>query len=352
MSENSRSIDRIADAEIVPDMGGPNQWLVRVGPEEYEMVPKSGRNTLILKDNYVSASLDDGFSTVSVNVGQYTVEIDFEQNKHRISQNDGEAFRVPSASVENVMWATYDRDEDRLARLYSDIVGGRARASKLDHFLPRFEAPRSDGVLEITEDGWVIDNEILVTYNVENYTIQPDNTYSHSDATAFDDERQARDISFDIPNEDTFDVNAGDSVTTTITRDELEFLTTVQYILESEYEYAIGNGFIGDIVEQAHINSFTDTKSGLHHGHSLEKHDLSDLNVSDEAIEKLWSNSYDHTGVWEMSMRRQEFENAPFDVFDDDAANDDGNKWRKIERTKENAPIPQSTKDMLREMYE
>lgn len=340
------TLDQIATAEIVPDMGGPEQWLLRVGEEQYEMVPKNGRNTLLVKDPDITP--DGG----RIDVGSMAVHLDFEANTFRLErrQRGFDTVRIPDDIEENVLWATYDRDEARLERIYNELTDGRVRISVMDRFLLRFADAREDGILETTQDGWLIDDEIIVTWQAENFAVKPDATYSHTDATAFDETRPARQIHFDTPDGNVAVVTpTGDDVM--LNKQELDFLVTVQYILEDEHGYTHGNGLIGDIVEGAHLSAFTDTRSGLHHGHDKTKHDLRDLSVTDEAIEKLWANSYDHTGVHEMAVRRAEFENAPFDVFED-APNNDAAKWEKIEDTRDIAPIPQSTKDMLAEMYE
>ena len=342
------TLDQIANAEIVPDMGGPEQWLLRVGEEQYEMVPKNGRNTLLVKDPEVTAAGG------TIGVGSMAVHLDFEANTFRLERREAgfEAVRVPDDIEENVLWATYDRDEDRLERLYNELTDGRVRISVMDRFLLRFADAREDGVLETTEDGWLIDDEIIVTWQAENFAVKPDATYSHTDATAFDETKPAREIHFELLGEGTQEVTTANGAhSVTLNKEERRFLATVQYILEDEHGYTHSNGVIGDIVEEAHLSAFTDTRSGLHHGHDKQKHDLRDLSVTDEAIEKLWANSYDHTGVHEMAVRRAEFENAPFDVFED-APNNDAAKWEKIEDTRDIAPIPQSTKDMLAEMYE
>jgi len=83
----------------------------------------------------------------------------------------------------------------------------------------------------------------------------------------------------------------------------------------------------------------------------MRKHTLGDLGVTDAASEKLYYNSHDHAGVWEMAVREQELRNAPFEVFGD-APNDDPSKWQKINSTKEKAPVPKSVRSNLEEMFE
>lgn len=337
------TLQQIANAEIVPDMGGPEQWLIRTGEEEYEFVPKNARNTLLLKDNEVN---EKGGVIVA---GDYSVVLDFEADTFRLA-GPSRSVNVPSESEENVLWAAYDRDEARLARLFSNLTEGRVRVGTVDYFLPRFREAREDDMLRKVEDGWLVDDEILVNWRAENYAINVEETHlvKGGGTVVADETKPARDLDFgNLPDEATVQTPTGGEVE--LFDDEIEFLATVEFLLE-ERGYIVDNGLIGDAVEQAQVSAFTDTKSGLHHGHGLQKHDLSDLGVTDEAIQRLWSNSYDHTGVWEMGIREQEFKNAPFSVFED-AENHDADKWRKIKSTQEKAPIPQSTKDQLEEMY-
>ena len=335
------TLQQIANAEIVPDMGGPEQWLIRTGEEEYEFVPKNARNTLLLKTDV----LEEG----SRSAGDYTVHMDFRADTFRL-EGPSRTVQVPTESEENVLWAAYDRDEARLARLFSNLTEGRVRIGTVDYFLPRFREAREDDMLRKVEDGWLVDDEILVNWRAENYAINVEETHlvEGGGTVVADETKPARDLDFGhVPDEATIETPTGGDVD--LFQQEIEFLATVEFLLE-ERGYIVDNGLIGDAVERAQVNAFTDTKSGLHHGHGLQKHDLSDLGVTDEAIQRLWSNSNDHTAAWEMGIREQEFKNAPFPVFED-AENDNAEKWRKIHNTQDKAPIPQSTKDQLEEMY-
>jgi hypothetical protein len=109
-----------------------------------------------------------------------------------------------------------------------------------------------------------------------------------------------------------------------------------------------------DLAGDADVKGFTDSKTGIHHGsrnHSFQKHRLSDLGVTEEVMDLLWAHDYDHAGVAELHLRKEELLNRPdVDVFVD-APDDSRSKWEKIENTKDNAPIPPEVKNTLDEMY-
>jgi len=112
---------------------------------------------------------------------------------------------------------------------------------------------------------------------------------------------------------------------------------------------------IEDLTDQAEVTGFTDSKTGIHHGssrHDFQKHDVTDLNVTDDVRDMLWSNPYDHAAVHEMLLRKQEFVNNPdISVFKDRDDDSDSWKWDEIEKTSENAPIPPEVRDKLDRMF-
>jgi hypothetical protein len=217
----------------------------------------------------------------------------------------------------------------------------------MDQFMPRF---RKDGTdISKTEDGWLVGGDILVAWDGSNHPVDVAQTHvvSGGSTVEADSEKEARDISFTIPDDPS--AVAPDGRMFDLQPVEVKFLATVGLILDRNPTH-YGDDVVSAISDST-ITAFTDTKSGLHHGHGLNKHRIQDLGVTDECAGKLYYNSHDHAGVWEMAVREQEFRNAPFDVFED-ADNDDSRKWEKINSTKEKAPIPKSVRSNLTEMFE
>jgi len=337
-----RNLSELANGEIVPDMGGPNGWLVRFGEGDYDTVNKSGKNTLLLREDF---ELED-----TVSIGGIMVEFDLQADSISLNNGDNEV-RVPADKQENVLWAVYDEDAPRLNRLFDSLYTPTVRVGLMDQFMPRFRREPED--VRKTEDGWLINEDILVSWDGSNHPVSVQTTHVVQGSTTVeaDEDKEAREIQFPsgFDDEDSFEATAPAGRTFDIEPVEAQFLTTVGLILglnPSNYDDDV-QGAISDST----IEAFTDTRSGLHHNHGLGKHTLGDLGVTDEAIDRLWYNEFDHTGVWEMAVRENEFKNAPIDVFED-AANDNASKWEKIHSTKEKAPIPQHVRSDLESRYE
>lgn len=116
-----------------------------------------------------------------------------------------------------------------------------------------------------------------------------------------------------------------------------------------------------DDAEQATVTDYTAVLSGIQHGHGVRKgqgegqHDVrTRWDVRDEFVaEHFLTQPNDHAAIYEMVMRRDEFEQADEALFED-AANDSASKWSSIERFAESgrAPIPDETRRKLRRLVE
>lgn len=339
MSENDYSLEELNNAEIVPNQGGPNAWLVRFGEEDYDLVNKTAKNRLIIKDGVLDR---EQFRYDGV-----TVDVDFENDRYELTR-DGNSVTVPPEKHEHVLWSLYDEDGPRLNRIFDELHVPTVRQGVMDMLMPRFREHRTD--VQKTERGWLVGGDILVEWDGSNHPVDVGQTHvvRGGEAVAADTEKQAREVNFDLSDET--EVTLPNGTSTDLNDVEMKFLTTVGLILDAGATDLYDDG-LSQTIEDSHIVGFTDTKSGLHHGHSMDKHTLDDLGVTDEAIDRLWYNEYDHTGVHELNVRRQEFENAPISVFED-APNDSANKWRMIESTSQKAPIPKRIRRDLEERYE
>lgn len=331
-------LNELANAEIVPNQGGPNAWLVRFGENDYRPVNKSAKNRLILEEDVLDRD--------SFEYGGVTVAVDFQTDDYVLNR-DGQTVRIPNEKQEHVLWALRDEDGPRLNKLFDELHVPTVRTGLMDMLMPRFRQRKSE--IRKTDDGWVVNGDILVAWDATNSPVDVEQTHivRGGEAVAADTSKEARDIRFDIS--DDTEVTLPNGATTNLDEVEMKFLTTVALILGRGDSGLYGDG-LSESIQDSHITAFTDTKSGLHHGHSMGKHTLDMLGVTDEAMERLWYNEYDHAGVHEMKVRRSEFENAPIDVFED-AANNDAQKWRKIQSTSEKAPIPKSVRSDLEARY-
>lgn len=333
-----RNLSELANAEIVPDMGGSNSWLVRFGENDYDTINKSGKNTLLVKG--------DVDITDSVTHDGITVDFDLEEDEIFLTDGENEV-RVPAENHENVLWAVYDEDGFRLNKLHDELHVPTVRQGLMDMLMPRFRQAESDIIK--TGKGWLIDDNILVGWDASNSPVDISETHvvSGGEAVPADEDKEAREIAFDLPDESTVALPNGTK--TDLDEVEMKFLTTVGLIQDTPQTSLYDDG-LADAIRDSRVVGFTDTESGLHHGHSIDKHRIQDLGVTDEAAERLWYNDYDHAGVWELALRKDEFINAPIDVFED-APNHSEKKWQAIESTKENAPIPQHVRGDIEARY-
>lgn len=347
------SIDELRDAEIVPNQGGPNAWLVRFGESDYRTVPRTPKHRLLLETDVLQRA--EGGDTHRITedgdtVAHVTFTADVDADRYHLTV-DGRRINVPADYEDQILNAYADDDWLGLMSLHETIVDNRVRVGLMDRFMPRFAEAREDGRLRKGEDGWVVDETFIVQWNGENYLTEQVDTHvvSGGDAVRADESKEARQLEFDIPDDVTVRDPSGNDVD--LSSREARFLATVECLLnpdeyltsaEADYvERAVENvqDPIASLARTATVSGFTDEKSGLYHGHGLRKHTLDMLGVTDEATERLFYNDFDHAGVHEMYARRSEFENAPFDVFED-ASNDDAGKWERIEATSRKAPIP------------
>lgn len=340
MSESNYTLAELADAEVVPNQGGPNAWLVRFGEGEYELVNKSAKNTLILQDDVLTSD--------TAEYGGILVDFDLEGDEIYLVNDDGTEVRVPSNKHEHVLWSVHDEDGPRLNRLFDELHVPTVRQGVMDMLMPRFRENRTD--IRKTEEGWLVGGDILVSWDGSNHPVDVATTHvvRGGDAVEADTNKQAREVSFDLS--DDTEVTLPNGTSTDLDEVEMEFLTTVGLILDAGATDLYDDG-LSTSIENSYIVGFTDTKSGLHHAHGLQKHTLDMLGVTDEAIDRLWYNEYDHAGVHELYVRRGEFENAPIDVFED-APNDSAQKWEYIENTSRKAPIPKHVRSDLEARYE
>jgi hypothetical protein len=332
-----RTLSELASAEIVPDMGGPNGWLVRFGEGDYDTINKSAKNRLVLEGE---VNLQD-----TVSYGGIMVDFDLEADEINLHDGDN-GVRVPSSKHENVLWAVRDGDGQRLQKLFNELYTPTVRQGLMDMLTPRFRKDNSE--IRKTGDGWLVNGDILLSWDAKNHPVNVAQTHvvRGGSTVEADEDMEARDIRFDL--NDNREVVLPNGTTTELTEVEMEFLVSAALLVgRNPGHYDDG---LQESIEDSRIVGFTDTRSGLHHGHSLSKHRIQDLGVTDECADMLWSNDNDHTPLHEMSLREQELKNAPIDVFED-AANDDPSKWRKINNTKEKAPIPKSIRQQLEKQF-
>jgi hypothetical protein len=335
------TLEELRDAEKVPAHSGDGSYLVRLGENDYQSVPRTGFSTLALHD-------DDVLEAGGVTVGDIEVEVDFD-NDEFLMHRDGDSLRVPDDVRESFLFATHDRDTARLNDLFEEHHIPTVRRGIVGQFMPRF---RTDDEIRQTDEGWLLNDEVLLRWDGSNEVADPslDTHVVRGGSTKQQDVgRTALDIDMaSLPDGRPFEARTPAGRTYELDEVEARFLTTVGIALDRNPSMYTDD--LQKSIERSHVDAFTDPKSGIHHGHSKQKHRLQDLGVSSQTIERLHYNEHDHAGVVELAYREQEFRNAPFEVFES-VSNDDDAMWQKINKTKENAPVPQDVNESLEAMY-
>ena len=338
MSASNYTLEDLANGEVVPNAGGPNSFLVRFAENDYDLVGKNAKNRLILEDGVLEY---DQFK-----FGGVTVYVDFEGEQYSL-ERDGDTVPVPVEKHEHILWSIHDEDGDRLNRIFDELYVPRVRVGLMDMLMPLV---RDAGVdVNKTEDGWLLDRDILLSWDGKNHPVDIPETHIVEGGAAVpaNTNKQVRDISFSLA--DSVTVGLPNGTETELDEVEQRFLVSAALIGGETIDGYPDS--LSEAVEDSRITAFTDTKSGLHHGHSMDKHTLDMLGVTDEATDHLWYNEYDHAGVHELYVRRDEFVDAPITLFEN-ADNDDSEKWQHIERTSRRAPIPKSVRQDLENRYE
>lgn len=371
MSQEDRTLEEMANAEIVPELSGPEQMYVRFGPEDYGFVSKTERNRALVETDLLSEA-EDTISFFGRDDETVLFDADFASDEYLITV-DGDERVVPSDYESDVLAAIRNEDGERLGELHAQIVSTQVRRDVVGEFIQRYSGPsigdfsevadQYDQRVEETRSGWVIDDTFIVQWDADNYLVN--NVQIHvrnGDRTvAADESKQARELSFEAV-DGPVSVEAPTGNVYELDEREQRFLASVEALLAPQkyLEQSVASDIqnmrrfnentLTAIASSAECRTFTDETDGLHHNHGLQKHRLQDLGVTDKTVERLHHRGNGHSGVHELSLRESEFRNADFDVFED-ARNGSREKWRKINNTREKAPIPNDVQSTLNEMF-
>lgn len=349
----------------------PDAYMVKYEDGSVHYEPATPEN-IALFDEDLSEEIEGShrFRFDSSRVVDATVDL---QNKEVRISRGGTGVRVPGDRRKDAILAFKKaKTGEHLAELYDEITEGQVRRGIVEEFLDLFPSDR----IEITADGWVIDDTFIVNYDAENYLQNNNQIYivSGGGVREASEEKQAVDLSF------TPDIRAERLQTPKGDKIELEpveqkFLSTVECLLFPEnyldaqlvddveqvrQASQSTNKRISELAETVTIGGFTDSKSGVHHSHDFNKHRASrelaegtvdqELGMTERAAQQLYFNDYDHAAPHEIWARREEFKNAPFDVFEN-AENDDWKRWTAVENAKDKAPIGPENREKIRKMF-
>lgn len=372
-ADSGRSTSEKQNAEIIArsgPVGDPQVYLVEYPDGETVYEPATPTNVALFEDElygHVQGYTDLGH----VDGAHVELDADIENKTYTVSV-DGTDIPVPDDYVERVIRAFQTGSPgSQLLDLYDEILDGQVRRHIIDQFADRFPSDR----IEQTPDGWLVDDTYLVTYEAENYVTTVDTVYERKsdDMVEVDESKPGVDLSFDISGSTEVPTPDGDIVS--VDEQEQDFLATVECLLFPEgylgaklvdeieqAKQADAGDTIEDIAETGDVGGFTDNKTGNWHRHGFDKHRAiseaaagtldASLGMTEEAIDKLYFNDFDHAAPHELLARRDEFENAPFDIFEDEGVeNDDFNHWKAIEKAKDQAPINDEHHRQIRSMF-
>lgn len=372
MTQEDRTLEEMSNAEVVPELSGPEQYYLRFGADDYGFVSKTERNKALVETEILN-KVQGGLSLVGRDGEEVLFDADFQADEYVITV-DGDERIVPREYEGDALAAVRTEDGARLAELHAQIVSTQVRRDVVGEYLERYVLSDSNSLeamnfgddaarVEVTREGWVIDDTFLVQWDGDNYLVN--NIQVHvrdgNRTVEADESKQAREFSFEAI-DGPESVEAPDGDVYELDEREQRFLASVEALLaphtylgeeaarDVEDMRQFNDDTLTAIAASANCQTFTDETDGLHHNHSLQKHRLQDLGVTDETVERLHHRGDGHSGVHELALRESEFRNADFEVFSD-APNDDASKWRKINNTREDAPIPERVRRNLNEMF-
>jgi hypothetical protein len=372
-ADSGRTNSEKQDASIIATSGpadDPDVYLVEYPDGEQVYEPATPTNIALFEDDlYVHVQ---GYTDLGhVDGAHVELDADIENRDYEVTV-DGQSIPIPDDQVKQVIRAFQTGSPgSHLLDLYDSILDGQVRRNTIEQFESRFPSDR----IQQTAKGWIVDDTYLVTYEAENYVTTVDTVYERKsdDMVEVDGSKPGVDLTLNIDGETT--VPTPDGETVTVDEKEQRFLATVECLLfpedylgaklVDEIEQTKAADFddtIEDIADSASVGGYTDNVTGNWHRHGFDKHRAiseaaagtldASLGMTEEAIDKLYFNDYDHAAPHELLARREEFENAPFDIFEDeDAGNSDFNRWKAIEKAKDSAPINDEHHRKIRSMF-
>lgn len=390
MANKDRLIGDAIGAEIIDE--SPDTILVRYGDGVVDSVSKHSTHGLLCTVDWLESSesiVSSGRALIdrdNLGSGGTGTDITFDLPYHETAGQIivegttdplllyGEDLRealslvVESADVDDdgtVDQSQLTMDPDtatELYEMYESILESRVRENIIDELADYFR-----GSIELVDEGWIVADTYLVTYEGENYLVGETQTYKRNggDVTKTDGTPQAVKMSFRT--DPIANMSFGQE-TYTLSEVEQAFVATVEVLLHPD-QYLGVESFENEVysaVVQAkgvdledvtrlatttNIEHFVDPKTGLLHRHDLNKHVLrTTFDIRPWVINELFYDSFDHAGVAELSWREDEFRNSNRAVFYD-TENDDDERWSWINKIEGKAPCPPEVYQRLNAMY-
>lgn len=374
-----RSIGEKLQGEIVERQSGPNSYFVEY-EDGYDIEPRTVENEILFETDLVQDADD-----TSIRASGTTVDDTSRGDGHRIDfagslSEDDYSIRVDNDEITLT-------DEDRIMRALSAVMmvaqeAGQTTPVDLDArsatdiyqvyrdvLTSRVRRPRIEDILDgryiaFTDDGIVIDDTFLVTWEAENYVLDDvqavdDDGSPRSDA---DESHEFLGINFETDPMISVEI---DGTEYELSETEQRFLALVEVLRDPERYLGTGQSIISeiqqakldeqrpvaDIAETATVHRYMDPVSGIVHPHGIDKHTLTaSFNVRRWVLDEIMYTEFDHAGVNELAWREDEFRNVDRDVFYD-VENGNHERWQQIQETADSARVPDLVIRELRAEY-
>lgn len=366
---SDKTIEERMEAEVKDKVGNPENpdaYLIKYRDGTHDYEPSNPVNDLIFDGDIKYTDVVGSFSFAIKDNHIYT-HINPPENEWYIEYG-GYKIEIPYGKREEVIEILGNRSPgqnvgEELLEIYNEITKNSSRRPVVESFMYRYPNDR----VEVTDEGWIIDETFIVKYDASNEIIDVDPKSPHGDLI---ENSHAIELKINAEGKRKVKTKNGESIV--LSEKEQEFLTTIEALLYPEeyfgvelvkeiQQYKTEAEVLDDVIEEltsnASVTAFTDSKTGINHGgnttsdHSFNKHKLRYIGVSEDVVDHLWSHEYDHSALHEMLMRKSELiARDDINVFKN--SHDSNPKmWDKIERTAENAPIPNSVRQKLKGMF-
>ena len=392
MQDNDRLIGDAIGASIIDE--SPDTLLVRYADGNVESVSKHSMHGLLCTIDWLesgepiaasgralvdNANLDSGGTGIDIEfellhldtAGTITVDGGSEPlTLYGTELREAIKFVIDSADVDldsddgpdqtNISLGTDEATE--LYKHYESILESRVREGVIDKLAGYF----GRGV-EVVDDGWLVEDTYLVTYDAENYLVDDMDVsrVSGGGVEQFEGNPEAVKMSFRTDPIKSMDFG---QESYTLSEVEQAFVATVE-VLSHPDQYLGVEGFENEVYSAVvrakgvdledvtvlattvDIQHFVDPKTGLLHRHDVDKHTIrTTFNVRPWVVRELHYNNFDHAGVAELAWKEDQLRADSRDVFFDTDNNDD-DRWNRISSIENDAPCPPEVYQRLKAMY-
>jgi len=384
---SDRSISEKIQADVNERQSGPETYFVEYGPEDVQLEPRTAQNAILLETDLITDPIDpvvvaEGFvepedddasgTTVrfqgDLDTEQYSIFIEDALETDTVVLQDDSRILQALSVVADVARHSEESIEDevkldefsssRMYDIYRDVITSRVRMDVVSGWTEHLPA------VDITDDGAVVDNHFVITWEAENYVLDDVNAVDPDGSPRSDADESHEFIGAEFETEPMIEATL-DGESYDLSESEQQFIALCKVLSYPDRYLGTGSSLVNhvhnvkrdenDRMEQisnsVHVTHYMDPVSGIVHPHGIDKHTLrASFNVCSWVIDDLLYTEFDHAGVNELSWRETEFRNAAEPVFVD-TDNQDDDRWGQINSTARSARVPDFVRRELRSQY-